>query len=455
MARRSLLHSARTALARAIAPELTRAYDAASWKRFPKEARYSRTVIETVIAGPASRSKARYFYGSDGYTAAGVNALVTYGVGAGPMPAHRDAALVAAFTEEFWGECDADGRADFGGLIALAFLECIVAGEAFVLFVQREEGLRLRLLPAEQVAESETRDLGGGAHITAGIEFNALGERVAYWIRPFAPNQQFETWAPPVRVDARDVLHLMRPVGAGQVRGISWLAPIMLKLADLGLLSDSLLKGFQVAALHAGFIEDSLGTSGLPLDGSSTDNPGELEVSLEPGTVRRLGPGQKITFNNPQAAQQSIEFLTANIEAISAGLSVPAFMTSGCVARANYSSLRAALITFKAHLEAIQFNVLVPQLLTPIWRRFVLTESLRNGRATTDADMRCEWRFPAMPEADPIKQVQATVAQLDARLMSRREAIAARGESIERVDADIAADPFASDPGQEESDDEA
>ena len=52
-----------------------------------------------------------------------------------------------------------------------------------------------------------------------------------------------------------------------------------------------------------------------------------------------------------------------------AGLGVPAFMVSGNVSRANYSSLRAALITFKANLEAIQHNVLVPQLLAPIWRR--------------------------------------------------------------------------------------
>ena len=41
-------------------------------------------------------------------------------------------------------------------------------------------------------------------------------------------------------MDAADVLHLMRPVGIGQIRGVSWLAPIMLKLADLGLLSDAL-----------------------------------------------------------------------------------------------------------------------------------------------------------------------------------------------------------------------
>lgn len=431
-----------------IAPELqTRGYDSASWKRFDRDARMGRTANETLAAAPASRSKARYFAANDAHAAAGVNALVTYSVGTGPIPAHASA---DAFLNEFWENCDADGRLDFGGLVALAVRAMVVDGEAFLIFRQRAGGLKLQLLPAEQVDESLTRELGGGAFIAAGIEFNAQGERVAYWIRPFLPTQQFETWAPPVRVDAADVVHLMRPDGIGQIRGVSWLAPIMLKLADLGLLSDALLKGFQVAAMHAGFLEDQNGVSQLPFEG---DKDGDaLDVALEPGVVRRLPPGYKISFSNPQAAQQSIEFLTASIEEIAAGLGVPAFMVSANVSRANYSSLRAALITFRAWLEAIQFNIIVPQLLMPIWRRWALTESLR-GEADADS-VAPEWRFPAMPEADPLKQVQATVAQLNAKLVSRAEAIAARGESIERVDADIAADPHAQSQTEDESDDE-
>jgi lambda family phage portal protein len=390
---------------------------------------------------------------NDGHAAAGVNALVTYGVGYGPTPAHPDAALVAAFTEEWWSECDADGRLDFGGLIGLAFLECIVAGEVFVLFVQRDDGLRLRLVPAEQVDESLTRELGGGAYIAAGIEFDSQGNRVAYWIRPAVPTQVFETYAPPVRFPAADVLHLMRPIGVGQIRGVSWLHPILLKLADSNQLGDALLTGFKISALHAGFIEDTLGTSGLPFDGQPTDTPGELEVSLEPGTIRRLGPGQRVTFNNPQAAQQSVEFRTSVIEEISAGLGVPAHMCSHNVSRANYSSLRAALVTFKATLEAHQHNLLVPMLLGPIWRRWALTESLRSGRSLTDADMRSAWRFCPAPEADSVKAAQATKLLLDMKLMSRREAIAERGELVERVDQDIREDSFANDPEQEDSTD--
>lgn len=445
MARASLYRRAARALARMIAPELqARGYDSASWKRFDRNARMGRTSLETIAAAPASRSKARYYVANDAHAAAGVGALVTYAWGAGAVPAHTDA---EAFLE-WWDNCDADARTDFGGLIALAIRAMVIDGESFVIFRQRADGLKLQLLPAEQVDESLTRELGGGAFIAAGVEFNAQGERVAYWIRPFLPTQQFETWAPPVRVDAADVLHLMRPDNIGQIRGVSWLAPIMLKLADLGLLSDALLKGFQVAAMHAGFLEDANGAASLPFDGEKEGDA--LDVALEPGVVRRLPPGYKISFSNPQAAQNSIEFRTSVIEEIAAGLGVPAFMVSANVSRANYSSLRAALITFKAALEALQFNVIVPQMLAPIWKRWALTRALRGDGA--DDSGAAEWRFPAMPEADPMKQVQAVKVALDSKLMSRAEAIAARGESIERVDADIAADPHAQTQTEENGD---
>ncbi|WP_395648022.1 phage portal protein [Terricaulis sp.] len=407
-----------------------------------------RTATETIAASPQIRTKARYYANSDPYARAGLDALVTYAVGAGPMPAHADS---EAFLE-WWDECDADNRTDFGGIVAQAVRGMATDGESFVQLLQRPEGLRLRLLPAESVDESKSAELAGGGYIAAGIEFNAAGDRVAYWIRPYIPTQQFETYAPPVRVDAADILHLFKPIGAGQVRGVSWLSPVLLKLADLGLLSDALLKGFQVAALHAGFLEDQNGVGGLPFDGEQNGDTLE-DVSLEPGVVRRLPPGYKINFNNPQAAQQSVEFMTSQVEAVAAGLGVPAFMVSGNVNRANYSSLRAALITFKASLEALQFGVIVPQLLAPIWKRWTLTRQLRGEGDTAKA---AEWRFPALPEADPLKQIQAVKVALETKIMSRAEAIAARGESIERVDSDIAADPHAqtADPENDNQDDE-
>jgi lambda family phage portal protein len=449
MARASILRNFRRRLARVISPEQTRGYDAASWKRFAPEARSHRTATETMQAAPQVRARARYFAGNNPHAAAGIAAIANSAVGTGPIPTHPNAELAARFINEFWNSCDADGRTDFGGLVHNAVRAMAIDGEAFIVLRQRADGLKLQLLPAEQIAEDEARELGGG-FIAAGVEFNAQGERVAYWVRPFVPMQAFESWAPPVRVDAADVLHLMRPVGSGQVRGISWLAPVLLKIADLDLATDGILKGIQTAAMFAGFLEDANGVSQLPFDGEKSGDT--LSVSIEPGGMHRLPAGYKATFSQPQQAQGSIEFITTQIEAISAGLGVPAHLISHNVSRANFSSLRASWAAFKSALETLQYCTLAPQVLNPIWQRWVLTESLRND-GEADAQLP-EWRFPQLPPPDPLKDAQAAKALLDAKLASRAELIAARGESVERVNADIAADPHAQAPGDDPENEE-
>lgn len=432
---RNLFRNTRYALARLIAgPSGKRAFDAASWKRFPREARSGRAVQDVLMAAPQVRSRARYYAGSDPLAAAGVNALTVYGWGAGAVPAHPHADAFARWGEE----ADADGLLPFDAMIALGLRECIVAGECLIVFIMRPEGLKLRLLPAEQLDESLSSDLGGGAQIAAGIETDGRGVRVAYWIRPTLPSTAFETYAPPVRIPAEDVVHLYRPLAVGQTRGMSWLTPCLLKLADLNLLSDALLKNSQVSALNSVYLVDTEAQTKLPYDGDAKGNVLE-DVSLEPGMAKVLRGKWEMKSHAPQQAQQSIEFMQSQIDAVSAGLGVPSFMLSHNVSRANYSSLRAALITFKSDVEAWQFSMLVPAL-NRIWRRWAMVEAL-NG-ADADAALPA-WRFQAMPEADPLKQVQAVVAALEAKIMSRREAIEARGEIIDRVNADIASDPFA------------
>jgi len=194
MSRRSLSASVARVIGRVLAPKShKRGFDAASGRRFAREANMGRMATEAQIAAPRARSRGRYYFANDGHASAGAHALVTYAVGTGPLPAHEDSELVETFVNEWWNVCDADGRLDFGGLIALATLEMTVAGECFVLLLQRPEGLRLRLVPAEQVAEDMTRPLAGGGWIDAGIEFSADGDRVAYWIRPAMPISQYES----------------------------------------------------------------------------------------------------------------------------------------------------------------------------------------------------------------------------------------------------------------------
>src|SRR5262245_47157413 len=148
MARASLYRRFSRALARVLAPEMTRGYDAASWKRFPREARMARTATETIVARAAVMAKSRYYVANDGNAVAAVNALTTYCVGTGPLPAHASA---EDFIDGFWNSCDADARTDFGGLIALAVRAMIIDGESLVILRQRADGLKLQLVPSEQL----------------------------------------------------------------------------------------------------------------------------------------------------------------------------------------------------------------------------------------------------------------------------------------------------------------
>ncbi|MEY8840830.1 phage portal protein, partial [Cribrihabitans sp. XS_ASV171] len=103
-------------------------------------------------------------------------------------------------------------------------------GEAFVRILISEDGtMRLRAIPADQIDPSLSRDLGGGARIVAGIEFDEADSIVAYHVLGEAPGAPFATFGETVRVPAVDMLHIFDPLFPGQVRGISWLTPVLLK----------------------------------------------------------------------------------------------------------------------------------------------------------------------------------------------------------------------------------
>jgi len=422
-------------------PLSTRRFDAAAGgRRWDVRPSFGRVNAETLAASAPIRSRARYFVANNPWAANGVAALVTGLVGAGVVPAsahpdpetrRRIGLAVAAWAKV----ADADGRTDLYGLQAGAARGLVIDGEAFI----HMDGTRLRLLPPEMIDESDTRDLPGGGYVVAGIHFTAGGERTGYSVLRSRPTDVFASTGGSIFVPAYDMCHLMVPMGAGQVRGVSWLAPILLRLSELDSLEDALAVGVKIAAMHAGFLTDQNGT-GEPFEG----DPAEL--SLEPGTLRRLPSGFDIKFSTPQQAQQTSEFVAHQIRAIAAGLGVPAHLVSGDLRDANYGSLRAGMIAFRQKLEQIQFGALVPQMADPIFARTVVSLVLSGEldapdfESTVASYVAAEHYPPPMPWLDPAKDMAATREAIETGLMSRRQAVAERGYSVETLDAEIAAD---------------
>lgn len=364
-------------------------------------------------------ARARHAAANNAFIANAVGNLVASLVGSGITATSPDADAVARFTA--WErEADAAGRTNLAGLLAGAVRAMIVDGEALLHVIETPAGPRVAHVPAEHLSRDVTRDLPSGGFIFEGVEHDALGRVIAYWVSPRAPAGAFETWAPPVRIEAPGILHLMRPIGAGQVRGISWLAPVLLPGAELDALADALVAGAKVRALHVGVL-------------SSLDGGGEAHGSdpdLSPGAVVRLGPNEQLTFNNPTAPVETGALATQILRQMAAGLSMPEHLVSGDLSGANYSSLRAGLLPYRALVEQIQYNTIVPQILDPLWR------------LVTGGDSPVEWIMPKPAQVDPLKDTNATIAQISAGLVSRRKAVAELGWDAEALDREIAADTF-------------
>lgn len=400
--------------------------------------------------GPLAR-RARYLVANNALAAAGADAWVSALVGTGirPTSTHSspDFRAAAASSFEAWTDvADLDGLGDFYALQALVARRLVIDGESFVVLGHAPDGsLRLRVMDAEQIDPSMNRELPSGGRIISGIEFDATGARVAYHIIPDPPSLPFVRALDTVRVPADLCLHIFKPEVPGQVRGVSWFAPIMLRLAELDSAHDAQLVRQKVAALLTGFVVDPNGTAGGFT--GELDGAGGLEGGLEPGALKVLNPGQDVRFSDPaKVGVEVIEFLKISAREIAAGLGVPASVVTGDFSDANYSSLRASLVDFRRRVESLQHHIMVFRLCRPIWRAFVTAEVLagRLGAPGFERDpeafLGARWITPRNDWVDPAKDVQAELDAIAGGLMSRRQAVEARGFAVEELDAEIAAD---------------
>lgn len=114
----------------------------------------------------------------------------------------------------------------------------------------------------------------------------------------------------------------------------------------------------------------------------------------------------------------------------------------GDLTGANYSSLRAGLLPFRAKVEQYQYHALIPQVLDPIFRRVITHAYLARRLDLPDLTpaLKAEWLPPRPMQVDPAKDVAALKGQLELGLTSRRQAVASLGWNVAKLDEEIAAD---------------
>ena len=434
-------------------------FDGGLSKRRLKTFHASRAHVNTLIqaAGADMTARARYLIRNNGYAANAVESWAGNAVGTGIKPSSgiTDAVLKDR-AQRLWlrwtDESDAEGLTDFYGQQRRAARELFIAGEVFFRIRPRrpEDGLsvplQLQMLPAEMLPLNHNQALDNGHRIRQGIEFDRIGRRVAYHFLRRHPGDITDPGlaGETVRVPAESVLHIVDPVDAGQLRGVSRFSPALVKLFLLDQYDDAELDRKKVAAMFVGFVR----RPERELDNTADrDDQGEPLLPLEPGQLQMLDDGEDITFSTPADVGGNYEsFQYRTLLQVAAALGLPYANLTADLLKANYSNTRAALLEFRRRIESFQHSVIVYQMCRAVWARWMDMAVVSGQLALPDYEQRradyldCNWLPPRWDWVDPLKDIRAETLAIQSGFKSRTQAIGERGFDAAMVDAEIASD---------------
>lgn len=403
------------------------------------------------------RDRARDAERQNPYAAAIVDSLTANEIGTGIRPVfqHPDAAVNQLLTERFdsWAKrSDWDQNLSFWGQQDLARRTEIVAGECLCRLLvdemanRGENPLRLELLEPDHLPLMHAvapEGLPDGHSVRYGIEFDARGRRVAYYLHQNHPDETvFGGPLDLIRIPAADIIHLFTPRRPKQQRGVSKMAPVLIRLWLLDQYDDAELVRKNLAAKLTGFITSPVpDDDARPMVGDRRDVASSVsDADMEPGTFQELDPGEDVKLAEVDDVGGGYSsFTDVQHRACGVGVGLASFQVSGNLGDFNFSSMRGGLNEMRRKSEQAQYRF-VAAFCDRVLERWLRFEALVGGIDRVDyvtnrrsyEDVR--WITPGWPSVDPLKDALAIEKLLELGLTSRAAAIAETGEDHRRID---------------------
>jgi lambda family phage portal protein len=391
------------------------------------------------VLGPATLSRlrevARDMVRNNPYAVSAIDAIaddvVGWGIVAKPSPKDdRVRALWKAWAETT--ACDADGRSDLYGLQTLVMNAVAESGEVLVRRRMRrvEDGLpipmQLQVLEADFLDTSKSGSTLNGGQIVQGVEFDPIGTRVAYWLYPTHPGASLTTggtmFGPSRRVPASEVCHVYWSRRPGQVRGPSWLAPVILRMKEFDEYEDASLVKQKVAACLAAIATDVDGTS-KPL-GTADDTATPATDTLSPGAILNLEVGRSVEIVQPPTVNEYDAYSTVVLRAIAAGLGISYEALTGDYSKVNFSSARMSRLRYWGRVHSWRWKMLIPQFCDPVWGWAMETAQIAGLVETRPS---AQWTPPPMPVIEPDREGLGVQRNIRTGIQTPSNAVRERG----------------------------
>ena len=304
-----------------------------------------------------------------------------------------------------------------------------------------------RMLPFTlRIAEVDELDGGAvpgnvGNRTTGGVEYDANGAPVAYWVQDYMPDGTLAMTAR--RIKAERVIYYATKTRPTQLREMSDMAHTLMRVRDLNELISAYGRKQFVEACFAVFLTtetpQTYGRKSDELVGQDYNGK-----RVEPGMIGRLRPGEKPAAINPTGqSADAASMVKLMLRLIAAGQGVSYEALSRDLSETNYSSARQGAIedelAFAADVAA------VTAILDEIYETFVI--SLAQNRALNisidefwrrkDEYLAHQWIKEPKKWIDPVKEANAIKIALSTGAQTYQQVAAANGmdwrESLEAM----------------------
>lgn len=385
------------------------------------------------------RERSRDLVRNNPHAAKALRVFVSNAIGTGIVPQSSDPAINDLF--KIWAdEADADDQLNFWGLQKLVARTVWEAGECLVRFRPRRPQdnmdsvpLQIQLLEPDYLDLAKTEGLDNG-NIIHGVEFDAIGTRVAYWMFSEHPGEVVNSFKrvgiQSKRVPASEVLHVYEKLRPGQVRGVPHrLASVMLAMRDMDEYDEAELVRKKIESCFAAMVTQPEGADGPTVgDVSATRDSNQNRIeAFEPGMILYGKPGEDIKFGSPSGSAGYNDYARSQYHRFAAGLGVTYEQLTGDLSMVNYSSYRAGHLEFRGETDDFRWNTFIPMFCVPVWRRFIEAAMVSGKLVQAASAASVKWTAPRYQSVDPLKDAKATLSMIRSGLKTLPEAIAEEG----------------------------
>lgn len=346
------------------------------------------------------------------------------------------------------GNCTVDGKMSWVDAQKMVIEGLARDGEVFIVKHRSstfKDSFALEFIEPDQVDEEKSERLPNGNQIRMGVELDQFRRPIAYHLLSYHPGDYdftSQSRSPKhIRVPADRMIHIYRPLRAGQTRGEPWTASAIASLKQLSGFREASIVAARMGASKMGFFTSPAG-DGFVADDLDGNVP---IISAEPGTFHQLPNGIDFKTFDPQYPNSEFDvFHKSVLKGIASALGVSYTSLANDLEATSYSSIRQGALEERDSYRNLQ-GFMIEHFVRPVFEAWLESAMemgsfgiplQQYGRFSSAA----EFRGRAWSWVDPQKEMTAAINGMKAGVLSLQDVASQYGKDTEELLAQIVRD---------------